>query len=258
MNLHISNRLFIVSGATSGLGKAVAEALIAEGAIIIAIARNEERLKKLQLTAPSQIEIVSGDITDISLIQTIKHTIGTRQLSGILVNASGPPAKTVLETTITDWDEAYKNILRWKVAFVQAFVQEMMPYHYGRILFIESSSIKQPIENLVLSTALRLGVVGFAKTLAQEISKSGITLNIIAPGAHDTPAITRLHIKKSEQTGLPIEEVKKQGIQEIPLGILGNAEDFASLATWLLSPVSKFITGQTFSIDGGSIKSIFG
>jgi 3-oxoacyl-[acyl-carrier protein] reductase len=175
-----------------------------------------------------------------------------------LVNAGGPPAKTVLETTLEDWDTAYKTILRWKVAITQAFVPKMMEAKYGRIVFVESSSVKQPMENLVLSTSLRLGVVGYAKTFAQEIAKSGVTLNILAPGAHDSPAISRIHVKRSEQSGIPVEEIRKQGIQQIPVGALGDTADFASLAAWLLSPVSRYITGQTISVDGGSLKTIFG
>ncbi|OIR05350.1 3-oxoacyl-[acyl-carrier-protein] reductase FabG [mine drainage metagenome] len=258
MDIQIKDQLFIVGGATSGLGKAVAEALIAEGANIIAVARNEEKLKTFQQTSPTQIEIFAGDLAEENSIHQLIKIVGNRQLHGILINAGGPPAKTVLETTLADWDDAYKNILRWKVALTKAFAPMMIQKNYGRILFLESSSVKQPIENLVLSNSLRLAVIGFAKTFAQEISKSGVTLNIIAPGAHDTPAITRLHVKKSEQTGMPLEQVRKEGIAQMPTGALGNANDFASLAVWLLSPVSKFITGQTITVDGGTVKSIFG
>ncbi len=134
----------------------------------------------------------------------------------------------------------------------------MIKAKYGRIVFIESSSVKQPIENLVLSTSLRLAVVGFAKTFSQEIAKTGVTLNILAPGAHDSPAINRIHLKKSEQTGIPVDVIRKEGTQQIPVGILGNTHDFASLAAWLLSPVSGYITGQTISVDGGALKTIFG
>jgi 3-oxoacyl-[acyl-carrier protein] reductase len=101
-------------------------------------------------------------------------------------------------------------------------------------------------------------VVGFVKTLSQEIAKTGITLNVMGPGSHDTPAIERLYIKKAAQTGLSAAETRQQGIQQIPVGALGKPEDFASLAVWLLSPASGYITGQTISVDGGMVKSIFG
>ncbi len=256
MNLQIKNQLFIIGGATSGFGKAIAEALLAEGANIIAVARGEEKLKTLQASAPTQVEVIAGDISDNAMIKQLINIVDNRQLHGMVINAGGPPAKTVLETTLEDWDTAYKNILRWKVAITQAFVPKMMEQKYGRVLYIESASVKQPMENLVLSNSLRVAVVGMVKTLSQEIAKSGVTLNILGPGSHNTPAIDRIYQKKSEQTGVSFEEVKQKAIAQIPVGALGEADDFASLALWLLSPMSRYITGETITVDGGSVKSM--
>ncbi len=258
MNLEINKQLFIVGGATSGFGKAIAEALITEGANIIAIARGEEKLLALQSTAPNQVDILAGDLSTPIVLQSLMDKVGNRQVHGILVNAGGPPAKTVMETTLADWDNTYQTLLRWKVALTQAFVPAMMQHGYGRILYIESSTVKQPLENLVLSNSLRVAVVGMVKTLSQEIAKSGVTLNIIGPGSHNTPAIDRIYKKKAEQTGIPFEEVRATAIQQIPVGALGEATDFASLAIWLLSPLSRFITGQTITVDGGAVKGIMG
>jgi len=256
MNLQIKNQLFIIGGATSGFGKAIAEALLAEDANIIAVARGEEKLKTLQSSAPSRVEIIAGDISDNAMINQLINIVGNRQLHGMVINAGGPPAKTVLETTLEDWDTAYKNILRWKVAITQAFVPKMMEQKYGRVLYIESSSVKQPLENLVLSNSLRVAVVGMVKTLSQEIAKSGVTLNILGPGSHNTPAIDRIYQKKSEQTGTPFDEVKQKAIAQIPVGALGEAGDFASLALWLLSPMSRYVTGETITVDGGAVKNM--
>lgn len=256
MNLQIKDHLFIICGATSGFGKAIAEALIAEGANIIAVARGEEKLKALQSTAPAQVEIFAGSMSDQQTIDQLKTIVGKRQLHGMVVNAGGPPAKTVLETTLEDWDNAYQNILRWKVALTQTFVPAMMEHRYGRVVYIESSSVKQPLENLVLSNSLRVAVVGMVKTLSQEIAKSGVTLNILGPGSHNTPAIDRIYHKKSEQTGMPFAEVKEKAIAQIPVGALGEATDFASLALWLLSPMSRYVTGETITVDGGSVKNM--
>jgi 3-oxoacyl-[acyl-carrier protein] reductase len=256
MDLQVKNHLFIIGGATSGFGKAIAEALLTEGANIIAVARGEEKLKALQATAPAQVEIIAGDISDENMLLQLVHVVGDRPLHGMLINAGGPPAKTVLETTLDDWDAAYKNILRWKVAITQAFVPKMMERKYGRIVYIESSSVKQPLENLVLSSSLRVAVVGMVKTLSQEIAKSGVTLNILGPGSHNTPAIDRIYKKKSEQTGETFEEVKQKATTQIPVGVLGEAADFASLALWLLSPMSRFVTGETITVDGGAVKSM--
>jgi 3-oxoacyl-[acyl-carrier protein] reductase len=254
MNLELTDQLFIVGGATSGFGKAIAHKLLEEGAAVIAVARNREQLHELY-DIHRKAEVVVGDITQSFSIEQLKQQVADRTLHGMLVNAGGPPAKTVLETTLTDWDDAYAKLLRWKVELTQTFVPAMIDAGYGRIVYIESSSVKQPIENLVLSTSLRLAVVGFVKTLSQEIAKSGVTLNILGPGSHDTPAIDRLYHKKSEQTGLSFGEVKQAAIKQIPVGRLGDPDDFAALAIWLLSSQSGFVTGQTMMIDGGAVRS---
>lgn len=256
MDLRIKDQLFIVCGASSGFGKAIALALVQEGANLIAVARREEKLNELQSAAPGQVETLAGDITDPDVQSLLKELVGSRQLHGILINAGGPPAKTVLETTLEDWDRAYQTILRWKLAITQLFVPDMMAHHYGRLLFIESSSVKQPLENLVLSNSFRVAVVGMVKTLSQEIAKTGVTLNILGPGSHNTPAIDRIYTKKSEQTGLSFDEVKTNAINQIPVGRLGEAADFAGLAVWLLSPSSGYLTGQTITVDGGQVRSM--
>lgn len=258
MNLQINHQLFIVGGATSGFGKAIALALVNEGANVIAIARGLDKLLALQSIAPEQIQILSGDLAEPATLEALMEMVKDQTVHGMVVNAGGPPAKMVLETSLADWDHAYQTILRWKVALTQAIVPAMIAKGYGRIVYIESVSVKQPVENLVLSTALRLGVVGLVKTLSQEIANTGVTLNILGPGSHNTPAIDRLYVKKSEQTGLPFETVKAAGIQQIPVGKLGEAADLAGLAIWLLSPQSKFITGQTITVDGGAVKGIMG
>lgn len=254
MNLRLEQQLFIVGGAGSGFGKAIATALLNEGAHVIAVARNEANLQQHFNQYPNA-QVVAADITLPATIGVLKNAVGNRMLHGIVVNAGGPPAKTVLETTLEDWDDAYQKILRWKVALTQAFVPAMMAKGYGRFVYIESSSVKQPIENLVLSNSLRLAVTGMVKTLSQEIARSGVTLNIMGPGSHNTPAINRLYHKKSEQTGLHFDEVKDTAIKQIPVGFLGEADDFASLALWLLSPHSRYVTGQVITVDGGMVKS---
>ena len=254
MNLALTGQLFIVGGATSGFGKAVAHKLLEEGAAVIAVARSREQLHELY-DIHRKAEVVVGDITQSFTIEQLKQQVAERTLHGMLVNAGGPPAKTVLETTLNDWDDAYAKLLRWKVELTQSFVSAMINAGYGRIVYIESSSVKQPIENLVLSTSLRLAVVGFVKTLSQEIARSGVTLNILGPGSHDTSAVDRLYHKKSEQTGLAFDEVKAAAIKQIPFGRLGDPNDFAALALWLLSKQSGFVTGQTIMVDGGTVRS---
>ncbi|HTL10692.1 MAG TPA: SDR family oxidoreductase [Chitinophagaceae bacterium] len=258
MDLHIKDQLFVVGGATSGFGRAIALQLLQEGAHIIAVARSADQLSDLAAIAPNRVSTVATDVTSPELSDKIIASIANRSLHGVLINAGGPPAKTFMETTLEDWDNAYNTLLRWKVSLTKALLPLLQQQQYGRVLYIESSSVKQPLENLVLSNSLRLAVVGFVKTLSQEIAASGVTLNIMAPGSHDTPAIQRVYNKKAEQAGISPAAAREKGIQQIPVGRLGKADDFASLAAWLLSPAAGYITGQTITVDGGTVKSIFG
>ncbi|BAX79588.1 SDR family oxidoreductase [Labilibaculum antarcticum] len=258
MDLHIKDQLFVVCGATSGFGNAVLKNLLTDGAKVIAIARGQEKLDELQKSNTDQIEAFCGDITQSETICLLMEKIGKRKLSGAFVNASGPPAMKTMETKLADWDNAYHQLLRWKVELTQTLVPLMIKESYGRMVFLESSSVKQPIDNLVLSTSLRLSVVGFVKTLSQEIAESGVTLNIIGPGYHETPAINRLLDKKAEQENITSQEAKNKIASGIRMKRMGNPEDLGQLATWLLSPSSGYITGQTISVDGGQILGIHG
>ncbi len=258
MDLELKDKLFVVTGATSGFGGSIADMLIEEGAHIIINARGEENLLAKKQAHPGQVETLAGDITTDAILSQLIRMIGDRKLDGVVVNAGGPPAMSFLDTKLTDWDSAYERILRWKVKLTQELLPLMEKNSYGRIVYIESASVKQPIENLVLSNSMRLAVVGFVKTLSQEIGDSGITLNIIAPGYHATPAMERLFTHKSMLLGITPEEARAEYEQETKMGRLGDPDDLASLALWLLSPSSKFVTGQTISVDGGLIRSTMG
>lgn len=257
MNLFLKDKLFLIGGATSGLGKAISEQLIAEGAQIIAIARTASKLVEFQ-KSNSKVEIVVGNLSEESTLEKILVQIGDRILTGAVINSGGPPAMAVLDTKLSDWDEAYKNVVRWKIALTQALIPKMIEQKYGRLLFIESVSVKQPVENLVLSNSMRLAIVGYVKTLSQEIGASGVTLNILAPGYHATQRMENLFAKNSELKGIPEEEIRKIFANQTAVKQIGESKNFASLALWLLSPLSSYITGQTISVDGGLVKGIMG
>lgn len=258
MKLNIKDKLFVVTGATSGLGKGVADALLEEDAKVIVVARDQLRLNEFAKRKPDLIETLSGDITQPETIQALVSKIGEREIDGLLVNAGGPPAKSFIETDMLDWDTAYNNILRWKVEVTKALLPKFLNQNYGRILYIESSSVKQPVENLVLSNSLRLGVVGFVKTLSQEVANKGVTLNVMAPGFHNTPAAERLFKKRSEIEGISIEAARNRYESEIKVGRMGDPIEFGKLAAFLLSPLSGYMTGQTINMDGGASKGTMG
>ena len=257
MDLQLKNKLFIVCGASSGFGRAIASMLSQEEAEVIAVARGMDKLKTLQDEYPA-IEVLPLDITQPDSLKSLVEYVGERDLNGVVVNAGGPPAKAFLETNMGDWDLAYQQVLRWKVDLVQTFLPLFEKNNYGRYLFIESISVKQPVPNLVLSTSLRMAVVGFVKTLADEIALKGITANVMAPGMHMTPALERLIRKNSEVDGISFEEAKEKIIDGVPVKKTGNVDDFGSLALWLLSPFSSYITGQTISVDGGAVRGAMG
>lgn len=257
MNLHLTNKLFLVGGATSGLGKAILEQLVAEGAQVIAVARTQQKLEALK-KIHNGIEIITGDLSKEAVLDKVLQQLENRILTGAVINSGGPPAMPVMETTLSDWDEAYKTVVRWKIALTQALLPKMMDNGYGRLLYIESVSTKQPVENLVLSNAMRLAVTGYVKTLSQEIGGSGVTLNILGPGYHATQRMENLFAKNSELKGIPEEEIRKTFSDQTAVKQIGKPEDFASLAAWLLSPMSGYITGQTITMDGGLVKGIMG
>lgn len=257
MDLQLDNKLFLVGGATSGFGKAITEQLIAENAKVIAVARTESKLKELR-SLSDQIEIIAGDLSEESVLEDILLKIGNRILTGAVINSGGPPAMSAMDTKLSDWDEAYKTVVRWKIGLSQALLPKMIANSYGRLLYIESVSTKQPVENLVLSNAMRLAVTGYVKTLSQEIGNSGVTLNILGPGYHATQRMENLFAKNSELKGIPEAEIREAFSQQTAVKKIGKPEDFASLALWLLSPHSNYITGQTISVDGGLIKGVMG
>jgi 3-oxoacyl-[acyl-carrier protein] reductase len=257
MDLQIRDKLFIVTGASSGFGKAISLALAGEKARVIAVARGMEKLDELRAESPD-IETLSLDITLPESLDSLVETLGGRDVSGIVVNAGGPPAKAFLETDMGDWDQAYRTVLRWKVDLTKRILPFFEKNNYGRYVYIESVSVKQPVPNLVLSTSLRLAVTGFVKTFSDEIAHRGITANIMAPGFHMTPALERVIHKNSEVRGIPYEESIQQMLENVPVRKIGKLVDFASLAVWLLSPLSSYLTGQTISVEGGSVRGTMG
>ncbi|MFU8859793.1 MAG: SDR family oxidoreductase [Cyclonatronaceae bacterium] len=258
MDLNLENQRFLVCGAGSGFGKAIAQTLCNEGAFVLGVARSADSLNKMQAAYPEQFSYLSGDLRETSVLEAITRAANEKSLHGAVINAGGPPAKGALDTTMNEWDEAYRLVLRWKIDLVGRILPGMINQGYGRILFIESQSVKQPIPNLVLSNAMRMAVVGYAKTLSVEVAHDGVTVNVLAPGSHNTPAIERIVKNRSETAGVSLAEARKQMEAGIPVGRMGKAEEIASLAAWLLSDHAGFVTGQTVSHDGGNIAGVFG
>lgn len=258
MDLKIKGKYFVVGGAGAGFGRAISEELAKEGANILAVSRTEEKLISLKKDYPENIEYLCSDITSERTQQEILKWAEGKYLSGVLINAGGPPAGGFFEIEMDQWDQAWQTVVRWKIALTQKLIPLFLKQKYGRLLYIESVTLKQPIENLILSNALRPAVLGFVKTLSQEVAAKGITANLLAPGSHATAALHRLFVKKSELEGITVQEAKKQWEKSIPVGKMAGADEMAAIALYLLSPLSRYMTGQTITHDGGTVKGIFG
>lgn len=258
MDLKLSNQRFIVCGASSGFGEAVARQLLTEGARVVLVARRGDQLREKFGHFDKKTEIIEGSLIYQETLAAIEKTAKKEELHGILFNAGGPPTGTPLQTDMKDWDSAWQLVMRWKIDLSLRLAPIFKEKGYGRMLYIESQAVKQPLPSLVLSNAFRAGVVGFVKSLSVELAKNGVTVNVLAPGSHETPAIDRIIKNNSSIKGISYEKTKKEMEDNIPVGRMGKAEELASLASWLLSPHSGYMTGQTVSHDGGAISGLFG
>jgi 3-oxoacyl-[acyl-carrier protein] reductase len=232
--------------------------LLKEGAGIIAVGTDQEKLDRLKSISPENVTLLKGNLFELNTADLIVGAIGDQYLGGVFLNASGPPAMPFIDTSLQNWDTAYEHILKWKINLVQKLLPIFQRQGYGRILFSESVSVKQPIKDLVLSNSMRLAVTGMAKTLAGEVAQYGITVNVIGTGYHNTGAMGRLYARKMKVEGISMEKATGAFEREIPVGKMGDGESFGNLIAWLFSPLSFYITGQTISVDGGMVKGVFG
>ncbi len=258
MDLNIANKEFIVLGSTSGFGLSITETLLKEGAKVIVNARTENKLHGLFDRNKGKVTGILGDITQEETQAKLLDAIKDKTIDGLVMNASGPPTGNFEDIDMEQWDEAYSLLIRWKVMLIKSILPKFIEQGYGRIVFIESMSVKQPIDNLLLSNVYRMSIVGLSKSLSQEYSDKGITFNVLAPGMHETPALKRVITKKSETQNISYGEAKKSMMDAIPVKRLGNPYELASIASWLLSPISGFVTGQVIGLEGGAIRYSLG
>ena len=166
-----------------------------------------------------------------------------------------PPAKGFLETTDEDWDSAFALNLRSAAAFARAVIPHMQRNQWGRIIMISSITVRQPQPQLVLSNAVRAGVMGLVRSLANEFGKDGVLVNV-APGYTATERLKELSERRALASGQTEEEIERTWIEQIPLQRLGRPEELADAIVWLASERASFVTGQTILVDGGMYKGL--
>jgi len=262
MDLQLKNRTAIVLASTKGLGKATAACLAQEGANVTVCGRDEEALaavkKELEQATGRAPLAIAADVTRAEdIVKVVDETV--RQFGGvdILINNSGGPKPGTFDTlTDEDWVKAFELNLLSYVRAIRAVLPHMRANKFGRIVNFTSTSIKQPLENLILSNTFRTGVAGLAKSLASELAPDGILINTIGPGRIATDRVAQLDQISAERTGRSAEEVKRIESAKIPLGRYGKPEEFARVVAFFASPANSYVTGQSLLVDGGLVKAL--
>jgi len=246
MDVGLTGKVAMVAGGSSGLGLAVAGALAAEGARVSLGARDSGRLADALASLPGEGHIAEQvDVRDQQAVaRWVDRTVA--ECGGLhiaVVNAGGPPAGPARAFDLAAYRDAVELSLLSQIGMAQAVLPHLVDAGWGRLLFITSQSVKQPIPGLALSNTARVGVVGYVKSLVADLGAGSITVNVLAPGSHDTPRLRQLH------SGQPSAE-------GIPLGRVGRAEEFGAVAAFLASEQASFITGAVIPVDGGQVRSL--
>lgn len=254
MNLDLKDRNFLILGASSGFGHHIATRIAEEGGAPILVARSKEKLEAFVQEHPGARYIVADLFSDKGL-QQLWSSLGEEEIDGVLINSGGPKAGS-FPMTLSDWDEGYQVVLRWKVQLMQWLMPRLEKRGYGRLVFIESVSVREPIQGLVLSNVYRMAVVGLMKSIVNELQGKDILINMLAPGYHLTDRLESLIHRKSEELGVEESEVARSFAENTTLKSLGDPDSLAGLAVWLLSPQNSYVTGQIIPVEGGLTKGI--
>ncbi len=262
MDLGLQDKVAIVMAASKGLGRACATALAAEGARVTIGARGAQALEKtaqeIQQATRSRVLAVPTDVTQAEDVEAIV-TATVREFGRIDIlvnNAGGPPAGKFESFGDAQWQAAFELNLLSTVRLVRLVLPHMRKTGSGRIITIVSISVKQPIDGLILSNAIRSGVVGMAKTLSVELAPDNITVNNVCPGRFLTDRFRQVYLNERVQQGASEEAVLKEMAQDVPMGRVGKPEELGALVAFLASQQAAYITGTTIQVDGGLVRSL--
>jgi 3-oxoacyl-[acyl-carrier protein] reductase len=261
VDLGLGNRVAVVAAGSKGLGRAVAEELAAEGAAVVICARGREALDATCKAMSAGGGRIHGVVADVAVpgeparvIAEAARVFGPPDI--VVTNSGGPRSGSFESLTDEDWDAAVRTLLTSAVSFARAALPSMRQRRWGRIINITSIAARQPVDGLMLSNAIRSGVIAFAKTLSNEVAASGVTVNNLLPGYTRTDRVVDLAAQKAAVGGGTPADVVGAWENEIPMRRIGEPREFAALAAFLASDRAGYITGQSIAVDGGWIKGL--
>jgi 3-oxoacyl-[acyl-carrier protein] reductase len=262
MDLQLNGKAAIVLASSKGLGKACAKALAEEGADVVIGARDVRTLaataEEIRQTAKGRVSAVPMDVNDpAGMDRMLSAALDAFGRIDILVNnAGGPPFGPFESFDDRAWQAAFDQNLLSVVRCSRQVIPHMRKAGSGRIINIVSLSVKTYLENSVLSTSMRMGVVGMAKILSDEVGPDLITVNNVAPGIFLTDRVKETFAQKSA-SGIELDQLLAERTKKIPVRRIGRPEELAALVAFLASPLAAYITGTTIQIDGGEIRALY-
>jgi 3-oxoacyl-[acyl-carrier protein] reductase len=266
MDLGLRGRVALVCAASQGLGKATATGFAQEGSHVVICSRDKKRLfqtaKEISNTAGRQKVTVMPVVADLTKAKDIQHLVSTAmeefgRIDVLVANAGGPPVGTFPELDDSTWHAGINLTLMSTVRCIREVLPHMQKRKWGRIITITSLTAKQPVNDLIISSALRPGILGLSKILASQYGKDGITVNTVAPGYMLTARQEEVSRARAMKKGISLEHYMEELTRDVPLGRSGNPEELAHVIVFLASTKSSYVNGATISVDGGLIRGLF-